>query len=142
MGETYWPFFTKYIPRILWPGKPVLESSSWAREYGYMGIYSTAAYRLPLHVEMYLNFGLPGVFGISAILGMIMGAIRASFQKYSDNPAVFSLGLVMALPFFWSGERFASMFGGVVIQFISIFLFAVVVSTFSRQPLARPDRAF
>jgi len=128
MGETYLPFFTKFIPRLFWPGKPKHDSSGWALEYGYMSANSDAAYRLPLHVEMYLNFGLYGVVGVSAILGLIMGAARATFHHYSKNPAVSSLGFMVALPFFWAGERFATMFGGVVIQFISVFLFALLVS--------------
>jgi hypothetical protein len=72
-GETYLPMFTKFIPRILWPGKPIENlGHDFGVRYGLLRQSDKiTSINTPVIVEMYVNFGLNGLYIGCAFLGMI-----------------------------------------------------------------------
>jgi hypothetical protein len=62
-GATLWPGFLGFIPRAIWPAKPVLSIGGWyaVTVLGWEPGKGEAAVTLP--GDFYLNFGIVGVFG-------------------------------------------------------------------------------
>lgn len=60
-GATLWPALVWFVPRLVWPGKPVMSIGSWyaVTVLGWAPGGGEAAITLP--GEFYLNFGIPGV---------------------------------------------------------------------------------
>ncbi len=75
-GETYSYFFVAWIPRILWPGKPLvsildtLDVTYHLKKKGWDT--STGVGTLP---EGYINFGVQGIIATMAIQGIIFGLL-------------------------------------------------------------------
>jgi hypothetical protein len=60
-GGTLWPAFVWFVPRALWPGKPIMSTGSWyaTTVLGWPPGGGEAAVTLP--GDFYLNFGVVGV---------------------------------------------------------------------------------
>lgn len=123
-GETYAPLVTKFVPRILWPGKPAADSNTWAREYGYLAPDNfDTAYRLPMHTEMYLNFGWYGVLVVSAVLGILISLAKSFFVNPRSDLVTLASAILVSYPFFWPGATFEILFGGAFVQLVSLIIF-------------------
>ena len=98
-GNTYVPLFTKFIPRFLWPGKPVEDlGNRWAKWYGYLNPSDNiTSLNLPWLTEMFLNFGWFGVIAINILLGLLFAFLRPFWQNPVEAGA-FSFGLVLGMP--------------------------------------------
>ena len=73
-GTTYVSFFTKFIPRALWADKP---KETLFHDFGVKyGIIresdKVTAINTPILVEMFINFGLTGLFIGSALFGILL----------------------------------------------------------------------
>jgi hypothetical protein len=92
-GETYLPLLTSYIPRALFPGKPIENTGNrFGRRYQYLNSNDfITSYNLPWIVEMYANFGAIGVF-----IGMpSIGLMLAFLEQKINNPEMSSLEVVI-----------------------------------------------
>ncbi len=70
-GASVWPAFTWFIPRIIWPGKPVLSIGSWfAKTFLNWSEGSLSEAAITIWGDAYLNFGFPGIVFISIFLGI------------------------------------------------------------------------
>lgn len=124
-GETYRPLFTKFIPRFLWPGKPV---DQFGQEFGHRYRFidpedEMTSVNLPWIIEMYANFGSPGVFVGMAMVGFFLALVEAKFNRREMTPLEFVVGAatIFRLPF--QESNFSLMVGGILLLGISLFAF-------------------
>lgn len=121
-GATYGPIFVKWIPRALWPNKPVEDiGNRWARRYGYIDQHDyVTSFNLPWFTEYYMNFGWFGMILIPIVIGILfrllilkMGVNRLTICDFAFGyPILMSLG---------GGEsNFSMVFGGIVVGGITM----------------------
>jgi hypothetical protein len=77
-GQTYYPLFTKFIPRMLWPAKPREDvGQTFGHRYGLIEPGDTlTSVNLPQLVEFYVNFGPAGVVAGMFLLGIFYRAVQ------------------------------------------------------------------
>lgn len=133
-GATYLEALTRPVPRALWPAKPQAADvelmqliwPTFAREH--------VGFAFSLLGEPYLNWGLPGVALICAILGVTWRGLWTWFTRAPHNPLVMTL-YALAWPFV-----FVYMRGGLgvdyprqVIAMLPVILIAVASRVHSQR---------
>lgn len=115
LGSTLEPAFYVWIPRILWPGKPLAElGNSWAHRYGLLSPDDTVtSLNLPWLVEFYINFGSFGV-----ILGMLFVGVLYSFLlrlliSRTNDVLAFAIALGVLSQRWYAESNFVLMWGSV-----------------------------
>jgi hypothetical protein len=118
-GKTYSFFLVSFIPRIIWPDKPMAGSANgfYAVTYGVTteegGKHST--FGVSILGEAFMNFGWPGVALIMLLQGFFIGAMQHSFGGKESGPggqAVFLCFFVYFLNGIGSSAEI--MFGGIL----------------------------
>ena len=125
LGESYYPLFTKFVPRLFWPGKPIEDfGNKWARRYGYLGNISDTTTSFNLHwlPEMYMNFGSYGVFLISFFLGILVHFLTRMFWQEAADPSTFAFGMTLGLPLFFVESNMSMVLGNVIIAWITLYV--------------------
>jgi hypothetical protein len=115
-GATLLPLLTKWIPRVVWPDKPLEDlGNRWAHEYGYLNPtdYATS-YNLPWVAEMYMNAGWLGVAILSCLVGTLMGVVRRCLILTHTSSPFYALALVSASAFFCPESNISLQIGGMV----------------------------
>ena len=132
-GETLIPLLTKWIPRAIWPDKPLENlGNRWAQKYGYLGARDdVTAYNLPWVPEMFINFGWLGVGSLSLLVGALIGWVRNALIVGASTPARYSLALLVSSSFFFPESNISLEIGGMIVSAVSgaAFIFALVVIT-------------
>ena len=103
-----------FIPRTIWPNKPVGSGYEMAESLG----YSFNNISMPFLGEGYINFGTAGVFIFAALIGYLMARIDSRFSKNKNEiaPADYSL----AVYFFLIGALFFLLRGDLLSSFAYI----------------------
>jgi hypothetical protein len=71
-GRTLGLFFVAFIPRIIWPDKPLVGIGRWITKT-YTGSVVMTTWIAPTAVgDFYINFGYSGVFGGMLLLGLLL----------------------------------------------------------------------
>jgi hypothetical protein len=108
-GHTLSPVLTAFIPRILWPDKPDVQTGLLLNEQFH--IAEAVVYLSPSHLgELYWNFGWPG-----ALIGMLLlGALLGWINSLCDLSMVTSVSrvLILAITIFEAGVRFEGSIAG------------------------------
>lgn len=122
-GKSY-SFFSKFIPRFIWPGKP-REDMGYIFGTRYSIIShdnTTTSMNLPILTEMYMNFGKLGIF-----IGMILLSLVYLFlnnylnqKKISMVNQVYSISILFA--FVNVESNFTLTFGNLPLLLVSIYL--------------------
>jgi hypothetical protein len=133
-GYVYYVQLVNPIPRFLWPDKPTLDSGLLlAGLYGAVDATGEAYLTISpgLIGEMYLNFGVIGVFGLSVFGGWLVKGWDLIAQKHAHSltTLMFYSGGLGVL--FIMGRSFTlNMFYGL----LSLALLAWVMSSFRQRP--------
>jgi hypothetical protein len=124
LGETYIPLATKWIPRFLWPGKPSENiGNSWALRYGYLHrADDVTSFNLPWLPEMYMNFGVGGILGVSLLLGILFRAMADRFWSVARDESSFAFGMTLGLACVFPESNLSLTLGGVIIVAITLFI--------------------
>jgi hypothetical protein len=142
-GDSYRPLLTKWIPRALWPGKPEERlGNGWAQRYGFLGEHdSGTSYNLPWEPEMFMNFGWPGVVGISFLLGVGYRLLWRRCMAQPETAIQYAIGLTLAQTLVFTESNFSLQVGTVVILgillWISNWAFGHFFPTVAVRPLPR-----
>jgi hypothetical protein len=129
-GVSYVDSLFKFVPRIVWPGKPAEDmGQAFAHRYGIIDPNdATTSWNLPWMVEFYVNFGIIGV-----IVGMLLiGLAFAGLQRLMEPAAPDIWSLVCAV-FIYSGlfrvdSNFSLVFGGALYSFVLLWLLSTFLS--------------
>ncbi|MDM9379617.1 hypothetical protein QUB80_02730 [Chlorogloeopsis sp. ULAP01] len=118
-GETYFPLLTSYIPRAVWPEKPVLNTGNeFGRRYKIIDVNDfVTSVNLPMLVEMYVNFGSWGVIIGMPLLGFLLALIDQKLNHPAMNELEFVIGASTIFQLSYQ-ESSASLLLGNVIPFV------------------------
>lgn len=118
-GKTYSFFLVSFIPRIVWPDKPLAGSANgyYALTYGITTEEGakTTTFGVSILGEAFMNFGWAGVVLIMLLQGILIGAMQHSFGGRTSGPggqAVFLCFFVYFLNGIGSSTEI--MFGGIL----------------------------
>ncbi len=140
-GRSYYPFFFKPIPRVMFPDKPDEDSNLFGHEYGIIQPEDyTTAINLPQLVEFYGNFGAWGVVLGSFFVGTLYRLIEAVFVHPKMGigalaSAIYILSLWLNLE-----SNLSLVFGGLVGMSVGIGGFHLMVTAISQRPRANEQR--
>lgn len=87
-GQTLWVAITAWIPRVIWPGKPVLGGSgNLVTTYTGQKLSETSSFGVGQILEFYVNFGAASVFLGMLVLGLALGFLdrRAAFHFHNRD---------------------------------------------------------
>jgi hypothetical protein len=125
-GETLASGGYVFIPRVIWPDKPLLTfGTQFGHRYGMLDISnSTTTVNLTWVVELYANFGYLG-----AIVGMgLIGVAFALMERWFATPGTANIDIVIPLatnfPLIYPESNIVMMWGGVVTFTIAFYIIA------------------
>ncbi len=124
-GVTYLPLISKWIPRIVWDGKPTEnQGNQFGHWYGFIGPddFNTSV-NLPWLVELFLNFGWGGLFWGMLTLGVIMYYFSVKFCIEGQNLLEYGLCLSMVFQIWWAESNVSLMWGGALISAMTYVVF-------------------
>lgn len=119
LGKTYSFFVVAFIPRVIWPEKPVAGNANgfYAVTYGVTTEEGakTTTFGVSILGEAFMNFGWAGVVLIMLLQGLLIGAIHHTFGSAASGPG----GQAVFLAFFvyflnGIGSSAEIMFGGII----------------------------
>lgn len=128
-GSTYTPLFTKWIPRAIWPDKPVENTpNDWAKKYGLLDPYNyTTAYNLPWFTEYYVNFGFWGIVIGMTFMGILIKFLTILFSN-ENRPLIFLMGISLTFYFYSPESNFSLMIGNLFLNFIVLTAYLYFIS--------------
>jgi len=81
-GETIWPAFVWFVPRVIWSNKPVLSIGTWyAHEILGWDPSNRSEAAITLWGEAYINFGVLGMIFAGLSLGLLFWNVYAFLYK-------------------------------------------------------------
>ena len=122
-GQTYVFLLASAIPRFVWPEKPV---ASFGNEFGlrYLLLHSRnvdTTINVPWLVEFYMNFGVAGVIGGMALVGIVFRFLIQKLSNPTSSPAEYVLGLCLVFQLFNAEPSLAVMWGPLLLTFVSLY---------------------
>jgi hypothetical protein len=129
-GATYAFLFASAIPRFVWPEKPM---ASFGNEFGmrYLLLHSRnvdTTINVPWLVEFYMNFGVAGVIGGMALVGIVFRFLIQKLSSPTSSPAEYVLGLCLVFQLFNAEPSLAVMWGGLLLTFASLYVTLALAS--------------
>lgn len=128
-GRTYATLPSTFIPRFLWPNKPNKDLGQWFGHTYYFlheNDYGTSI-NLPQVVELYINFGPPGIFLGMFGLGVLYRFLYAKFNRDGVGDG----GLIIAVSVFKSllviESDFSLIFGSMLQNLFVLYIVLSVI---------------
>lgn len=88
-GETIWPAFTWFVPRIIWSDKPMLSIGAWyAHEILGWDPLSRSEAAITLWGDAYLNFGTIGMVIAGFSMGLLFGYVYNILYRNVRHPYI------------------------------------------------------
>ena len=141
-GDTYSYLAIAWIPRIVWPEKPIAKGANnfFAVAYNVSTEESvkTSTFGVTLIGEGYMNFGIGGVILVMAFLGLATSLLEDIFAGSESGPggrAIFLAAFVYFLN--GIGSSAEQMFGGILQNLFC----GCLLLWWAREKVARPVRA-
>lgn len=127
-GENLILPFVNFIPRAIWPDKPIGLGRRIVIEIHGAPPDTVVSFAPSMLGEFYFDFGFIGVFFLPFLMGLILGAVESFFRLHRDN---------VYMSFFYLQATFVfvnliNSFSGFGIRFIYMLLFWYMVSVLSR----------
>jgi len=124
-GASYTPLATSLIPRLLWKDKP---KEQFGQTFGhrYKLIWpsdSRTSINVPWVVEMYVNFGIPGVIFGMAIIGALFAFLVSIFNSPSMSPLEFVTGTAVIYWLAYPHSNLSLMTGSLLQLAICLWLY-------------------
>jgi hypothetical protein len=113
-GETLWNALVSLIPRAIWPGKPEFAGSGdLVTRFTGIPFARDTSVGIGHVMELYINFGVPGVFLGSLLLGALLGFLdaRCGAHLLAGNWKQFTLFYLIGQSFLQVGGNFAEATG-------------------------------
>ena len=137
-GESYAGFLYSAIPRVIWPGKPRLDSGYWfSVRYGLRspGDLLTSI-NVPWLIEAYANFGFLGITLGMFLIGIVLAVVDRLFNSSEMTPLSLLVGISLIHTMVYQESSFTQMIGGLLPAAIAFHV--LFHSTLGRSP--RPSR--
>lgn len=140
-GRTYVSLIGSFVPRFLWPGKPVKNlGQRFGHRYGYLDPSDQhTSFNFPFLVEFYANFGALGVLVGMTLVGAILGALDDALNYRRQGLLGSVLGLGLLLPLMTNiGSDFSLIFGGLFLNGLALYAVMYGVTKRRRAGAAAP----
>ncbi len=113
-GTTYSNLLTSYIPRALWPDKPIENIGNvFGKRYKYLNRNdNSTSVNLPWMVEMYVNFGTSGVLIGMPLVGMFLAFLEQKLNSLGMDPLEVVIGATVLFTLITQESNFSLMVGG------------------------------
>jgi hypothetical protein len=132
LGKSYAAVVSSFVPRPLWPDKPRGGGSLYAQLFSGAAKSGNSIPMSP-EVEMYWNFGVPGVILLSIAYGALLRlAYQLLWRRYPD-PFAIVFYFLFATSFQFSSDRLVGLEQRLVIL---LFLYLVVTTLMPKRRLA------
>jgi len=120
-GETYKTLFTSFVPRIIWPGKPVSQvGQDFGHRYQFLHHQDElTAFNVPWLIEFYANFGKAGVILGMFAVGLLFRFLVVKLSAPMNQNIPFILGITITFNLFYAESNFALMAGGLLTKYIA-----------------------
>ncbi len=128
-GQTYEELAYSWIPRVLWPDKPLANlGNRWAKDYGLLheGDQVTS-FNLPWLVELYMNFGVVGVGAGMALFGLAFQIASNRFGTRRTGTMAFLIAASVSLQLWYAESNFALMVGAIPSQILFLYVLVRVL---------------
>ncbi|GAB4534245.1 MAG: hypothetical protein Tsb0014_20310 [Pleurocapsa sp.] len=114
-GYTYTAIFTKFIPRIVWPNKPM---ETIGNQFGHRYLFldyrdKSTSINLPWLIELYANFGILGVLFGMPFFGFFLAFIEQKFNNKQMNLIEIIIGITVTFTLAYQESNFSLMVGGI-----------------------------
>jgi len=128
-----------YVPRALWPGKPVFEIGQWVTNNFGSGPHIRSATGPSWIGELFFNFGFPGVVVGMALIGVYVRVLHdLLFRRDSPIPALM-MGIVALYCLIWRmGGGLLAPINGVIFSAMPLIAMHYLVKTFTPPPRVPP----
>lgn len=130
-GNSLADFWAVFIPRVFWPGKPVITRFGTELNAQYYFVPGTATQNTssigPTYsAEAYWNYGLPGVLIVSILMGLVIGWFTRCWQSATvgADPAFFLVAFPVAIWASFVESWVVATYFGEFIIFVVILLLA------------------
>lgn len=126
-GESIWYLFYGWIPRILWPGKPIAgeANKNYPVEYGLQHPNSVgkAVFGVGHVGEAYVNFGMVGIPPLFFLLGFLTRMPQLMFYSPDTSPGALAIQCFACINLMFVGGSISNVYGGLITGVIAqIFL--------------------
>jgi hypothetical protein len=123
-GETYRPLLTSFIPRVLYPDKPLEKAgASFGLRYGFTEADATnTSFNIPWIVELLANFGPPGVLIGMTLLGLLLGLLNRVFNAEGMSDLEFLIGLTIIFRLGYQESNLSVMTGSLLPLFVALYV--------------------
>lgn len=127
-GYTYMPLFSKFIPRFLWPDKPVEEmGQEFGQRYKILDTTDTStSMNLPWMAELYANWGEQGVYIGYALFGILFSFINRYFNYSSNSDLNLIVSAAIIFQLVVHESNFSLQVGNIPLLAVSLVLFVRV----------------
>jgi hypothetical protein len=136
-GATYLSLVGSFIPRFLWPDKPIKAlGQAFGHRYGYLDSRDLrTAVNLPILVEFFANFGFLGVLLGMGIVGMVYRLVEHVVNNPGQDEILSLAGVVLMIPLTNIESDLSLGFGGLI---MNGFAFWLVLRTIRRTTALGP----
>jgi hypothetical protein len=123
-GHTYTSLLTKFIPRILWPGKP---KEGMGQEFGHRyhlidANDTSTSMNLPWLAELYANFGREAVFFGMGLFGLLFAFVDRFYNSHTNTVNVI-ISAAIYFPIITHESNFAMEAGNMFLLTVAIHFF-------------------
>lgn len=124
-GVTLEPFFTNWIPRIFWSGKPQERAGyEFGVRYGLiLKREKQMSFNIPWLTELYANFGVYGVIIGMSLIGCCLSVLDRICNNSNQSLLEFSIGSAIIIPLCFQEQNITVMTGSIVPLIISLWLY-------------------
>jgi hypothetical protein len=115
-GETYVGLLWSFVPRLLYPDKPVKTlGQEFGHRYGLLGNEDTStSYNFEQLVELYANFGSAGVLIGMMVFGLIYRSLRAILNNPNGGEGAILIGACVLVTVVNIESDFSLVFGSLI----------------------------
>lgn len=137
-GSTYLPLMTSIIPRVLYPDKPEERAGlEFGVTYELIAPNSVTSVNIPWITEMLMNFGVFGVVGGMAVVGLLLALVNRVFNSSGIGIVEFAIGLPILIKFIYPESNFSVSVGSAPLFLLCSGLYFYVGARVLRVPIGR-----
>jgi hypothetical protein len=115
-GRTYYPLLLKFIPRLLWPGKPKETTGQYfGHRYGFLAEEDLlTSVNMSVIIEGYMNWGWFGIVFSAMFVGVVLRLLWELWVGENCATGNVILGMVVVFAMVGQESNLSGLFGGLL----------------------------